>query len=231
MGEKSWPCGLRLFGRHGRFKLSWPTRITLMRILLIVPFVSCMLQINDAELTLQTRTLLRYAAIVTYCLMALSDVLDGYLARRLNEVTQLGAFLDPVADKLLITSACLLLISQRGHIDGFLLPPTVVVVIIGKDLFLVIGFAIVYLITSQVHAAPVFAGKLATALQLVMIAGVLLAPEISVVIPAWRWVLSVLWWSAAGTAILATLIYIRKGSRYVEQYERRGAQNTNGRPT
>ena len=59
MGEKSWPCGLRLFGRHGRFKLSWSTRITLMRILLIVPFVSCMLKINDAELTLQTRTLLQ----------------------------------------------------------------------------------------------------------------------------------------------------------------------------
>ena len=207
-------------GRYGRFKLSWPVRITLMRILLIVPFVSCMLNTNDTELTLQTRNLLRYVAVTIYCFMALSDALDGYLARRLHQVTQLGAFLDPVADKLLITSACLLLISQRGHVEGFLLPPTVVVVIIGKDLFLVIGFIIVYLITSQIRIAPVFAGKLATALQLVMIAGVLLGPEISVVIPAWRRVLSVLWWSAVSIAILATLIYIRKGSHYVEQYER-----------
>jgi cardiolipin synthase len=221
MGEQSWLQSLRLFGRHGRLKLSWPTRITLMRILLLAPFVSCMLKINDPELTLQTRALLRYTAIAIYCLMAVSDALDGCLARRLKEITQLGAFLDPVADKLLITSACLLLMSERGHIEGFLLPPTVVVIIIGKDLLLVIGFVIVYLITSQVHVAPVWAGKLATALQLAMIAGVLLAPEISVIIPAWRRVLSLLWWSAAGTAILATLIYIRRGSYYVEQYERR----------
>jgi len=199
-----------------------------MRILLIVPFVSCMLRINDPELTLQTRTLLRYVAVAIYCFMALSDALDGYLARRLNQVTQFGAFLDPVADKLLITSACLLLISQRGHVEGFLLPPTVVVVIIGKDLFLVIGFIIVYLITSQIRIAPVFAGKLATALQLVMVAGVLLGPEISVVIPAWRRVLSVLWWSAVGMAILATLIYIRKGSHYVEQYERGSGPDDQG---
>ncbi len=219
--KPSWRSfGLHSSGRYGRFKLSWPVRITLMRILLIVPFVSCMLNINDAELTLRTRTLLRYMAATIYCFMALSDALDGYLARRLHQVTQLGAFLDPVADKLLITSACLLLISQRGHVEGFLLPPTVVVVIIGKDVLLVIGFIIVYLITSQIRIAPVFAGKLATALQLVMIAGVLLGPEISTVIPPWRRVLSVLWWSAVGIAILATLIYIRKGSHYVEQYER-----------
>lgn len=230
MGKKRWPFRLLLVKRYGRFRLSWPTRVSLTRIVLIVPFVICMLHINDAERTAQTRALLRYTAIVIYCVMALSDALDGYLARRLGEVTQLGAFLDPLADKLLITSACLLLVSPRSHIDGFLLPPTVVVVIIGKDLFLVIGFVIVYLITSQVRVAPVFAGKLATALQFVMIAGVLLAPEISRVVPAWRWVLSVLWWSAVVTAILATLIYIRKGSHYVEQYEQRGAQDTSDRP-
>ena len=222
MGEKLWSHRSRLPGRRGRSKLSWPTRISITRILLIVPFVTCMLHINDSELTPQTQTLLRYVATAIYCLMALSDALDGYLARRLRQVTQLGAFLDPLADKLLIASACLLLVSQRSHINGFLLPPTVVVVIIGKDLFLVIGFAVVYVITSQVRVAPVLAGKLATALQLVMIGGVLLGPEISLVIPAWQRVLSVLWWSAMGTAILATLIYIRKGSHYVEQYERQG---------
>jgi len=65
----------------------------------------------------------------------------------------------------------------------------------------------------------VFIGKLATALQLSMVAGILIAPEVSGVLPGWIWFLRVLWWSAAGTAILATLIYIRNGSRYIEQYE------------
>ncbi len=219
----------RLVGRPTGIRLSWPTRITLLRILLLVPFVSCMLNINDPTLSQTTRMLLRYVATGIYVLMAASDALDGYLARRRKEVTKLGAFLDPLADKLLITSACLLLISERGHVGRFLLPPTVVVLIIGKDLFLVIGFLIVYLITSHIHIAPVFLGKLATALQLVMVALVLLAPEISPLIPGYDRFLGVLWWSAAGAAILATLVYIRNGSRYIEHFERAQGKSAEAR--
>ena len=196
-------------------KLSWASRITILRILLIVPFVSCMLKINDAALG----EAMRYVAIVIFLVMAVSDVLDGYLARRKRQTTKLGAFLDPTADKLLMTCACLLLASQRAGIEGFLLPPTVVVLIIGKDLFLLIGFVIVYFITSQVYIATMLVGKIATALQLSMVAAILLAPEISIFVPGWIWFLRVLWWSAAATAILATLIYVRNGSRHIEEQE------------
>jgi CDP-diacylglycerol--glycerol-3-phosphate 3-phosphatidyltransferase/cardiolipin synthase len=200
-------------------KLNWANRITIFRILLIVPFVSLMLKINDSRLSEAARLCVRYTSMGLFLLMAISDGVDGYLARRKNQITKLGSFLDPVADKLLITSACLLLASQTGHVGEFLLPPTVVVFIIGKDLFLLIGFVIVYLITSKVHIAPVFVGKLATTLQLLMVAGILIAPEVSSWIPSWIWFLRALWWSAAGTALLATLIYIRDGSRYIEAYE------------
>lgn len=196
-------------------KLSWASRITILRILLIIPFVSCMLKINDAALG----EAMRYVAIVIFLVMAVSDGLDGYLARRKKQTTKLGAFLDPTADKLLMTCACLLLASQRAGVEGFALPPTVVVLIIGKDLFLLIGFVIVYFITLQVHIATAMVGKVATTLQLSMVAAILLAPEISVFVPGWIWFLRVLWWSAAGTAILATLIYIRSGSRYIEEQE------------
>jgi cardiolipin synthase len=200
-------------------KLNWATRITIFRILLIVPFVSFMLKINDPALNHTTRDVVRYISVFLFLMMGISDGVDGYLARRKNQITKLGAFLDPIADKLLITCACLLLSSQRGHVDKFLLPPTVVVLIIGKDLFLMIGFVIVYLITSRIHIAPVFIGKLATALQLSMVAGILIAPEVSRVLPGWIWFLRLLWWSAAATALWATLIYIRDGSRYIEAYE------------
>ena len=100
-----------------------------------------------------------------------------------------------------------------------MLPPTVVVLIVGKDLFLLLGFVIIYFITFQVRIVPAPVGKIATTLQLSMVAGILLAPEISRLIPQWIWVLRVLWWSAATTAIFATLIYIRNGSRYIEEYE------------
>jgi hypothetical protein len=91
--------------------------------------------------------------------------------------------------------------------------------VIGKDVFLTIGFVIVYFITSQIHTAPVLVGKIATNLQYYMVAGILLGPEISGFIPGWIWFLRVLWWSAAGTAVLATLVYIRNGIRYIEEYE------------
>jgi cardiolipin synthase len=200
-------------------KLNWASRITILRILLIIPFVIFMLKINDPSLSLATRNSIRYGAFLLFLVMAVSDALDGYLARRKNQATRLGAFLDPMADKLLMTCACLLLASNRSAVDGFRLPPTVVVLIIGKDLFLLIGFLIVYFITSQVRIIPAPIGKVATSLQLTMVAGILLAPEISIFIPGWIWFLRVVWWSAAGTAILATLIYIRSGSRYIQEYE------------
>lgn len=207
-------------------KLSWASRITILRILLIVPFVSFMLKTNDTALSPGTRNVMRYVSTVIFLAMAISDGIDGYLARRKKQITKLGAFLDPIADKLLMTCACLLLASQRGHVEEFLLPPTVVVLIIGKDLFLLIGFTIVYLITSRIHIAPVFIGKLATTLQLSMVAGILIAPEVSRVMLGWIWFLRFLWWSAASTAILTTLIYIRNGSRYIEQYEQSLANNS-----
>jgi len=208
-------------------RLNWATRITIFRILLIVPFVSFMLKMNDSRLSEAARQAVRYVSVALFLLMAVSDGVDGYLARKNNQITKLGTFLDPVADKLLITSACLLLASQAGHVGNFLLPPTVVVFIVGKDLFLLIGFVIVYLITAKIHIAPAFIGKLATMLQLSMVAGILIAPEVSAVLPGWIWLLRILWWSAAGTALLATLIYIRDGSRYIEAYEQ-GLANKNG---
>jgi cardiolipin synthase len=202
-------------------KLSWASRITILRILLIVPFVSFMLKINDAALSESMRDAMRHVSTVIFLVMAVGDAVDGFLARKKKQVTRFGGFLDPVADKLLITCACLLLASQRSHIDGFLLPPTVVVFIIGKDLFLLIGFVIIYFITSRFLIAPALIGKIATTLQLSMVTAILIGPEVSVFLPGWIWFLRVLWWSAAGTAILATLIYIRNGNRYIEKYEQR----------
>jgi CDP-diacylglycerol--glycerol-3-phosphate 3-phosphatidyltransferase len=199
--------------------LSWANRITILRILLIAPFVSCMLQINDPELSDRIRHLIRYSAVVIFFLMAISDGIDGYLARKNGEATKLGTFLDPTADKLLITSASLLLASHYAGVAGFILPPTVVVLIIGKDVLVFIGFLIVYFLTDKVLVVPVFAGKASTALQLSMVAAILIAPEVSSVFHGWIYFVWALWWSAAGAAVLATLVYIRAGSKFIEQYE------------
>lgn len=205
-------------------KFTLATRITLLRIFLIAPFVMLMLNINNPEYPQGQRHFFRYLATAIFLVMAISDGIDGYLARRRHQATRLGAFLDPLADKLLMTCACLLLASERAMVShDFRLPIEVVVMIIGKDMFLLIGFIVVFLFTHEVRVIPVRIGKIATALQLVMVGTILLAPEISKFIPCYIWFLRALWWSAAGTAILATAIYIRAGSGYIEE-----AEKTNG---
>jgi len=196
-------------------KLSQPNQITIVRILLIVPFIICMLKINQPD----TGRLMRYSALAVFMVMCVSDVLDGYLARIKKQATRLGSFLDPMADKLLITCACVLLASSKTAVDGFILPPTVVVLIIGKDVLLLLGFIIVYLITSRVRIVPVFAGKLATFLQLSMVTAVLIAPELCAFTGLWFYFMKLLWWSAAAAAVLAGFVYIRSGIRYIEEFE------------
>jgi len=178
-----------------------------------------MLQINDPGLSSEMRYLIRFAAVAIFIIMAISDGLDGFLARKSGNATKLGAFLDPTADKLLITSTCLLLASDRGGVEGFILPSTVVVLIIGKDILVLTGFLIVFFLTGSLRIVPALAGKLSTALQLIMVAAILIAPEVSSVFSGWVYFVRFLWWSAAGAAVLATLVYIRNGSRFIEQFE------------
>jgi CDP-diacylglycerol--glycerol-3-phosphate 3-phosphatidyltransferase len=199
--------------------LNWANRFTILRILLIAPFVICMLQMNDPALSDRTQHILRYIAFGIFFLMAISDAIDGLLARKTRQITKLGSFLDPTADKLLMTAACLLLVSHHAGVEGFILPPTVVVLIIGKDVLIFLGFLIVYFLTAKVHIVPAIAGKLSTVLQLSMVLATLIAPEVASVFPPWAKFVRVLWWSAAGAAVLAALVYIRHGSKFIEQFE------------
>jgi len=195
--------------------LNRANQITIVRILLIVPFVICMLKVNE----IQHSTLVRYIALIIFLVMCISDVIDGYVARVKNQVTKLGSFLDPMADKLLITCACLLLAAEHTAVDGVLLPKPVVVLIIGKDVLLLLGFIIIYFLTSQIHIEPLFIGKVGTFLQLSMVTAILIAPEMMPLTDMWTYFMSFLWWAAATAAILTTLIYIRRGTRYIEQHE------------
>jgi len=200
-----------------KLRMSWPNRITVARILLILPFVVAMLQINRPEY----QPWARYLALLIFLLMALSDGLDGYLARKYRRVTMLGTFLDPLADKLLITCASLLLAIDSTAIPGARLPSTIVAVIIGKDLYITLGFLILYFLTSELKIVPVSIGKLCTAAQLSMVVATLLAPDLTPRLPAYRYFLLFLWWSSAALAAAAVLIYTRNGSRYYNEFEHR----------
>jgi cardiolipin synthase len=192
--------------------LNWANRITLGRLLLILPFVACMVHINEEK----NGDLLRHLSLGMFVLMAISDGIDGWLARSRGQTTKLGAFLDPMADKLLMTAALLLLTSERAGVEGFRMPMTLVVIIIGKDVLLALGFVVQYFITQQARISPALPGKLCTFLQLSMVIATLTGPEAARMAPWWYGLVWMLWWASGLTAVWAMLAYMYQGVRFIE---------------
>jgi cardiolipin synthase len=197
-------------------KWTWANQISILRILLILPFVIFMLSANEPEIG----TVMRYLALAMFFVMGLSDALDGYVARRLQQATELGRFLDPLADKLLIVCAAFLLSMPATAVKGFRLPGEVVVLIIGKDILLSLGFVVVYFITGHVRIAPNRAGKSSTFLQIAMVLATLTAPELSKIINIWPTIVYILWALTAAAAVIATVLYIYEGIRYIDSFEK-----------
>ena len=195
--------------------LTLANQITLIRILLILPFVICLLQTGHPDYGIS----MRRGAVLLFMVMAVSDALDGYLARRKHQETRLGAFLDPMADKLMITCACIILAVNQTAVKGFQLPLTVVVLIIGKDILLLLGFSVTYFLTNNIHICPVWAGKASTFFQIVMVFAVLIGPEMTKWIGFWPLVTAYFWWTTAFCAVLATFVYIYRGIQYIEKFD------------
>jgi CDP-diacylglycerol--glycerol-3-phosphate 3-phosphatidyltransferase len=184
-------------------KLLTPANIvTTIRIVLIPIFVFLLLAPWPSWLSDPTIAGIAkpWVAAFVFTLLALTDGLDGYLARSRNEVTNLGKFLDPLADKILVTAALLALI-ELGK-----LPAWVALLIIGRD-FLVSGLRMVASAEHQVIAASKI-GKSKTVLQIIaMIMFIIkdsqliidLGPEIALV----AWLLS---WAVMLVALVLTLL-------------------------
>ena len=153
--------------------LNWPNRISIIRLLLIPPFVVLML--NHREWGDWSRLM----AFGIFIVMGLSDFVDGQLARRLNERTRLGAILDPLADKCLIITSVILLAHPDTAVEGARLSNWVVVAVIGKDLWVILGFLVVYLVTDRFLVSPSVFGKASTFAQLLMVCLVLVAPDVN----------------------------------------------------
>lgn len=110
----------------------------------------------------------RWLALGAFLTAAISDGLDGWIARRFHQRSQLGAMLDPLADKLLLL-ASLILLSRSGvpHLPA--LPLWLVATILSRDAILVLGLAVIHFTCGHVAVIPRITGKSATFLQMVMV--------------------------------------------------------------
>lgn len=142
--------------------MNWANLFTYFRLLLIpLVVVSYHSELDHSQVI----------AAGLFTLASLSDWLDGYLARKLNLTSEFGAFLDPVADKLLVVTVLILLV---GELNSLLLPT---IVIIGREILI---SALREWMASKGHreaVAVAFSGKLKTTFQMVAIIFLMLVTE------------------------------------------------------
>lgn len=155
-------------------------KITIARILLVPFFVVQMLYFIRTGNELH-----RVLALVAFALAATSDGVDGFIARRYSQKSELGAILDPLADKLLLVSAILLLSFNTN--DRFAqIPLWVTVTIISRDFILLIGLAITHYTFGKTEIRPNLMGKLSTVFQMGLVLWTLFKWR-EQVLPIWIW--------------------------------------------
>ncbi|MDM8551690.1 CDP-alcohol phosphatidyltransferase family protein [Desulfobacterales bacterium HSG2] len=168
-----------------------PNILSIIRILLTPLFVICLLR---GVLT---------PALLVFTAAGITDALDGLYARWFNQKTVLGAYLDPIADKLLLMSAFITLAALK------IIPPWLAVVVISRDIVIVMGYAVFEItdMRSKIEVKPSIISKLTTFAQVLTVFFVLLDPDISKALAIQKF----LYWFTALVTITSGLHYIYIG--------------------
>ncbi len=149
--------------------LTLPNFLTMLRMAMVPFFV---ISVNEHDFRL---------ALWTFVIAGLTDTLDGYLARTLKMRSRFGAYLDPIADKILITCAYVALTVPQGQ--EVVIPLWLTIIALFRDFLIMVVALVLYLVEGLRHFPPSILGKLTTTMQVITITVVLLANL--AVVPGW----------------------------------------------
>jgi CDP-diacylglycerol--glycerol-3-phosphate 3-phosphatidyltransferase len=175
--------------------MNFANKISISRILSVPFFVACFIYYSPEK------DYLRYVALAIFILGAISDAVDGYIARRSKQQSKAGLILDPLGDKMLLMSAfiCLYFVDEFPMEIRF--PLWVALIVISRDAIILLGALVVYLVKQNIHIQPTKWGKFTTTFQMLAVIAVLL-----------QWKLSPLfWWLAVAFTIISGADYVRRG--------------------
>lgn len=187
--------------------MSIPNLITLGRVIL-VPVVFWLLVTNQME-----------AAFLVFVVAGVSDAVDGYLAKRFGWATELGAYLDPLADKLLIVCIFVAL----GVRDE--LPSWLVIAVVSRDILIVIGIVLSWFLGHPVEIKPLAMSKANTLAQIVLAATVLADEAFLLKLEALRLVLV---WIVAALTVGSLAAYLSAWLRHMSGSESMAEHGTRG---
>jgi cardiolipin synthase (CMP-forming) len=143
-------------------------KVTILRILL-VPFfvVEVLYYVSTGD------EIHRLLALISFAVASICDGVDGFIARHYNQKSELGAILDPLADKLLLVSGVVVL--SFDHRPQFeVIPLWLTGTIIGRDVVLLLGLIVIQITVGKVKVRPRMVGKVATVLQMAAVLWILL---------------------------------------------------------
>jgi CDP-diacylglycerol--glycerol-3-phosphate 3-phosphatidyltransferase len=195
-------------------------KVTILRMLLIPFFVV------EALYYVKTgKEEFRLMSILAFGIAAICDGVDGYIARHYNQRSELGAILDPLADKMLLVSGIVLFTFNNAPYFGSI-PLWLTGTIIGRDLLLLMGWALIQMTVGKVKVRPRILGKIATVLQMISIVWVLLHWD-ALFPPAWYTVWTL---GAAICTGISGLLYVRDGMKQLASHPTSSATATRSGP-
>jgi cardiolipin synthase len=177
-------------------------QITIFRIVLVPVFAVLLVYESTSRAWMQP------AAFACFAVACLTDALDGWVARRFRQTTRLGTYIDPIADKLLLLTGFSILGFWSGAPEAMQIPTWVSIAVIARDVIILIGATLIFLLTGSLKAEPIFIGKATTLFQMSTLLAVLGGvPE-----PLLRG----LFVAVGILTVISGLLYIRIGGRLLQ---------------
>lgn len=175
--------------------MNFANKVSIFRIISIPFFLSVVLYYSPQ------RDFLRYVALGIFLLAVVSDFIDGYIARIKKQKTKFGSIVDPLADKLLLITSFICLYVKSNIYPDIYLPLWVVLTIISRDVIILLGAVIIYLMKQDLNVNPSYGGKFTTFFQMVTVIAFLLRLNF----------VGLLWNVAIFFTMLSGIDYLRKG--------------------
>jgi cardiolipin synthase len=175
-----------------------PNFLSLLRIILVPVIVIFLIQESYTK------------ALIIFVIAGLTDALDGAVARLLKKQTELGSFLDPLADKILLSTSFIALAIFN------LIPSWLAVIVISRDFIILLGIATLSLMSVTYEIKPIFVSKVTTTLQIATVFFALLIKANIFEVVSYNLIMMLSWLTASFT-IISGLIYIIKGIKFINR--------------
>ncbi len=173
--------------------MNFANKISTFRILSVPFFIASLIYYSG------DRAYLKFVALFIFILGVISDAVDGYIARKSKQYSKAGLVLDPLGDKLLLMSAFICLSLKNDFPLHF--PLWVTFIVISRDVMILLGSVVIYIVKQDIKISPTKWGKLTTTFQMFSVIAVLLQLRIS----------PLLWWVAVLFTAISGVDYVKRG--------------------